>query len=40
MNFKDKHYYIERAKFYLGLAVSAFAFDAFLFVLFISWAHS
>lgn len=30
MNFKDKHYYIERAKFYLGLALSAFAFDAFI----------
>lgn len=40
MNFKDKRYYIERAKFYLGLALSALAFDIFIFVLFIAWAHS
>lgn len=32
---KDKYYYIEKAKFYLGLFASALLFDLMLFLMFI-----
>lgn len=33
MNFKDKAYYVNKVKYYLGLALSAILFDAILVLL-------
>ena len=35
MNFKDKQYYIAKAKYYLGLALTALAFDVFVLLMFV-----
>lgn len=37
--FKDKQYYINKAKEVLGIFASAFLFDLFIFVLFVMWAR-
>ena len=36
--FKDKQYYINKAKEVLGVLASAFLFNLFIFVLFAMWA--
>ena len=33
--FKDRQYYVDKAKSYLGMAVSAIVFDAILLLLFV-----
>ena len=32
MNFKDKAYYVNKIKYYLGLTLSALVFDAILII--------
>ena len=35
MNFKDKNYYIKKAKEHFGMVLVAFLFDAFLIMMFL-----